>query len=192
MSTQSITHNGSPSIATAIAPGLNAGQRDFARRALLALVGLAFAAAAQTASAAIPSSERQVLVNIYTSTNGANWTPNTGWLGAAGTECTWYGIVCDSMQSHVTIIALGSNNLTGTLPSFTGLTNLLQFDISDNHLTGIFPAMTGLTNLTGFYGDTNQLSGPLPDLTGLTNLAEFTVAGNQLTGTLPAMGIDES
>jgi len=55
-----------------------------------------------TAQAVIPASERQVLIDLYNSTNGANWTNNTGWLGAVGTECSWYGITCDSTQSHVT------------------------------------------------------------------------------------------
>ena len=143
-------NKGNPGMATAKSPGLNARLRVFARRASLALVGLAFAAVAQTASAAIPASERQVLVNIYTSTNGATWATSTNWNGAPGTECTWYGVTCDNAQLHVTSISLGFNNLTGSIPPLAGLTNLSNFVVDTNQLTGTLPALTGLTNLVDF------------------------------------------
>ena len=54
-----------------------------------------------SASAAIPTSEREALVALYQSTNGNAWTDKTNWLGAAGTECTWYGVTCDEAQAHV-------------------------------------------------------------------------------------------
>ena len=37
------------------------------------------------AQASIPQQERDSLIALYNSTNGASWTHNTGWLGAAGT-----------------------------------------------------------------------------------------------------------
>ena len=37
------------------------------------------------AYSAIPNTERDALLALYTSTNGANWAYNDGWLGAAGT-----------------------------------------------------------------------------------------------------------
>ncbi|MBM87009.1 MAG: hypothetical protein CMQ41_01390, partial [Gammaproteobacteria bacterium] len=42
----------------------------------------------------VPQIERDALVALYNSTGGANWRDNTGWLGAAGTECDWYGVTC--------------------------------------------------------------------------------------------------
>jgi len=33
-------------------------------------------------------SERDALIALYNSTDGANWTDNTSWLGAVGTECS--------------------------------------------------------------------------------------------------------
>jgi len=42
-------------------------------------------------SAAIPAAERQALIDLYNSTNGASWTTITNWNGAAGTENTWFG-----------------------------------------------------------------------------------------------------
>ena len=53
----------------------------------LLLISLAGASYAQ-----IPQIERDALVALYNSTDGANWTDNTGWMGAAGTECLWFGV----------------------------------------------------------------------------------------------------
>jgi hypothetical protein len=39
------------------------------------LVGMAYSQ--------VPQIERDALVALYNSTDGANWTENTGWLGAA-------------------------------------------------------------------------------------------------------------
>ena len=41
------------------------------------------------ADAQMPPAERDALIALYNSTDGANWWDNTGWLGAPGTECDW-------------------------------------------------------------------------------------------------------
>ena len=46
------------------------------------------------AHAQIPTAERDALIALYNSTDGANWSDSTNWLGAVGTECTWYGVSC--------------------------------------------------------------------------------------------------
>lgn len=162
------------------------------------------------AVAAIPPTERQVLLNLYSSTNGAGWTTRTNWNGAAGTECTWYGITCDAGENHVDFVDLPNNNLTGTLPALgdltavrlfnvygnrlvgglpalSGLTQLVEFEVFGNQLTGPIPALTGLVNLYTFVVSDNRLTGPIPSLAGLTSLRHFHVADNQLTGTIPAL-----
>jgi len=160
------------------------------------------------ANANIPASERNALVALYTSTNGASWTNKAGW-NFAGFECFSFGVTCDATSSHVTQIKLGGNNLTGTLPdlsafpelrlfyvnhngltgeipSLAGLTKLATFDVSYNQLTGTIPLLSGLTKLNSFYVSSNQLTGPIPpSLSGLTNLAYFEANYNQLTGTIP-------
>jgi len=170
---------------------------------LAALFGVA-------AQAAIPQSERDVLIALYNSTGGGSWTTNTGWNGAAGTECSWQGVSCDGTSSHVIGITLSNNNLTGTIPALSGLANLALFDAQFNHLGGTIPVLTGLSNLnyfdvrynklTGsipslsglavlfhFYVDYNQLTGTIPSLASLTNLETFSASSNQLTGTIPSL-----
>src|SRR5712692_11863945 len=138
---------------------------------------------ASVARADIPSTERDVLVALYNSTGGAGWTVQTNWNGAPGTECTWYGVTCDSGSAHVIGIALVNNNLTGTIPSLTGLTALQSFDVST-----VCPSF--------MCSSPNQLTGPIPSLTGLTALQSFDVSNacpsfclshNQLTGTIPSL-----
>src|ERR1700693_1239647 len=79
------------------------------------------------ALAAIPDSERAVLIALYTSTNGDGWNSSAHWceracpasgtpvFAAAGTECGWYGVLCDAAGAHVQAILLDSNGLTGTI-----------------------------------------------------------------------------
>ncbi len=95
--------------------------RKALRLGYAALLGFALIG---TAQAAIPASERAVLLNLYNSTHGANWTNKTRWNDAEGTECFWYGVGCDGAENHVTYVILGQNNLTGSLPSLSGLTAL--------------------------------------------------------------------
>ena len=169
---------------------------------------LAASAMFTVAQAAIPTAERNALLALNASTNGASWGDSTGWNGPVGTECSWFGVTCDVGSSHVTGINLPNQNLTGVLsslssftnldvfvvylnqlsgpiPALTGLTNLGAFDVDSNQLTGSIPVLTGLTNLGYFYAYNNQLTGSIPDLTGLSNLAAFDVNSNQMTGSIP-------
>ena|ERR1700733_12198678 len=166
--------------------------------------------AATAAYGDIPSSERSALLTFFSSTGGSGWTDHTNWSGASGTECTWFGVVCDGIQSHVAGIVLPNNHLTGTLPALTAFTNLQNFDVDTNAITGTLPAintlssmqsfsvfnnkftgsipsLTGLSALQNIDVDTNQLTGSIPSLTGLSNLQTFVAFGNQLTGSIPSL-----
>src|ERR1700754_5130530 len=141
------------------------------------------------ASAAIPGSEREALLSLYQSTNGANWVNHANWLGAPGTECTWFGVVCDfETQSNVLHIELPDNNLDGPLPSsLRNLTKLTALYLTNNHLQGNLPPELGeLANLEFLYLQSNALSGPFPTQYGnLKKLALLSLYQNQLSGPLP-------
>ena len=112
-------------------------RKAFSVRALIAFACLFVFAA--SAYGAIPDAERQVLLNIFNSTNGSGRTNKTGWTGASGTECSWHGVYFNG--DHVTAIDLSSNNLTGSLPDLTGLSSLTVFEVHNNQLTGNPPAV---------------------------------------------------
>ncbi len=165
------------------------------------------------ANAQVPTTERDALIDLYNATNGAAWTDNSGWLGPAGTECTWHGVICSASPPVVVeVLSLAANNLDGTIPSslqnLTSLTGLLlpanaltgtippelgnltllsTLDLSDNQLTGEFPTFIyGLTALRRLELDHNQLTGGLSSAIGnLSALWYLDLSSNELTGLLP-------
>src|SRR6185436_2618496 len=116
------------------------------RKTILAVAALLLAV---RANAAVPTSERDALLAFYQSTSGDGWTNKTGCKGAAGTECEWFGILCDSEKANVVALEMPDNNLDGTLPSsIRNLTKLRALTLSVNHLRGALPAEIGeLSNL---------------------------------------------
>jgi Leucine-rich repeat (LRR) protein len=141
--------------------------------------------------AQITASEYQALMDLYQSTNGANWTNKTGWSTADPNVVQsvqgWYGIATDA-NGHITKLYLGGNNLTGTIPSSIGnLFMLNELLLQANNLSGTIPGEIGsLTNLYNLFLFYNQLSGSIPSSIGsLTNLNSLLLYNNQLTGSIP-------
>jgi uncharacterized repeat protein (TIGR02543 family) len=153
----------------------------------LTTICLAVELVGRCAFGAIPAGERSVLLQLYTSTNGAGWTDRTNWNGAVGTECSWYGVTCNAEESHVIRIDLAYNNLTGTLPSLGTLDSLYFLDVHNNWLTGSIPTLSSLTYLQHFDVGGNQLTGSIPSLGFLKKLIVVSVGGNQLTGQIPSL-----
>jgi hypothetical protein len=146
--------------------------------------------------AAIPDSERQVLIGLYNSTNGDNWVRKDNWkknpteFNDPGTENTWYGVTIGIVNWNETVtgIQLYSNNLAGTIPSELGsLSNLKDLDFWNNQLSGSIPPELGnLSNLQYLYLNSNQLMGSIPlSLSNLSNLDTLQLNDNQLTGSIP-------
>lgn len=161
------------------------------QKVLWCFVGaLVLAAAAVPAQAAIPAAQRQALIDLYNATNGAAWRDNTGWLGAAGTECSWYGVTCDGgQQTTVIYLRLSNNNLVGTLPDSIGdLTTLQELKMGWNSLSGPIPEEVGnLASLTRLELTSNQLTGDIPGtLADLSALQYLLLNSNKLDGALPA------
>ena len=135
-----------------------------------------------------PETERQVLIDLYQSTNGNDWVNHSGWLDVSGTECSWYGIYCNEDNTHVSEIKLPSNNLTGKIPnSINQLPYLTVFNLFKNNLTGQLPSEIGtLIGLTYLDLSSNHLTGSLPQELGyLTNLQNLMVYSNDFSGELP-------
>lgn len=180
--------------------------------AILTLVGCTL-----PALAAISASERQVLIDLYNSTAGDGWTHNNGWktggnFSVPGTECTWYGVACDTGGNRVTGLNLNDNNpvgplpaslntltalehlwansgdLRGPLPSLGGLSALREVSIQyQPDLTGPMPALAGLAALEDFYLNNTRVSGPIPPLTALPALRVLSLGHNQLSGAIPSL-----
>ena len=132
--------------------------------------------------------ERAALIALYNATNGPAWKKNTGWLGPETTECTWFGVSCDT-AGRVTGINLDLNNLAGTVPSeLANLSKLTSLSFAGNQLTGGVPDLLGsLSKLTRIDLNWNRLSGAIsPAIGGLTNLEYLYLDGNQLAGAIPA------
>ena len=135
---------------------------------------LAFTSCASIVGLTQPA-DCEALVALYNGTNGASWTNRTGWL-ATNAPCSWYGVACTS--GRVTQLALGNNNLNGTLPTQLGnLTSLTALNLASNRLSGTIPTELGnLTSLSSLYFQENALSGEIP--TTITNLLSVTVNFN--------------
>lgn len=134
----------------------------------------------------VPASECDVLVSLYASTDGANWTNDTNWVTSTTVE-DWFGVTVSA--GHVAQLDLYYNGLDGTIPTDLGdLTNMDYLRFNFNHLSGSIPSELGnLTNLTYFDLGNNQLTGGIPTSLGnLTKLTRFDVAGNRLDGGIPS------
>lgn len=147
----------------------------------------------------VPTAEHDVLVALFTGTNGAGWTHREHW-NTADPICpgvaanNWYGVTCDAGNTHVVQLVLQNNNLVGALPDLSALASLQTFDLANpgssltpNQLSGPLPRLSGLTRLQTFSAFGNQLGGPIPPLSALTNLQTFAVDANQLSGPLPSL-----
>jgi len=131
----------------------------------------------------ISSVECESLLELYHSTNGANWKNNEGW-NVTNTPCSWWGVTCENGGVTEIDFFIG-NQLTGTIPNFRGLPNLQKLVLWDNQLTGTIPDFSTLPNLQTLTLDSNQLTGTIPDFSALPNLDSLSLFNNKLTGTIP-------
>ncbi|MCP5050278.1 MAG: hypothetical protein GY940_24135, partial [bacterium] len=145
--------------------------------------------------ASIPAIEREALIALYNATDGDNWSNNSGWkegvlepdgFGPVGSEGNWSGITVS--DGHVTLIAITSNNLTGSIPPELGnLSNLESLFLYNNQLNGsIPPELADLSNLVELHLSGNQLSGSIPtELGNLSKLISLYLSSNRLSGNIP-------
>jgi hypothetical protein len=154
------------------------------KMALITTILLAVLTIATSTTGAVDA-ERAVLMALYDSTDGENWTNSTGW-GTGDPYCSWYGVTCDA--GIVTELTLISNHLSGTIPPELGnLSNLSLLNLKRNQLSGTIPPELGnMSNLGYLYLHSNQLSGTIPpELGNLSNLRFLWLFDNQLSDLIP-------
>ena len=143
------------------------------------------------------------LVRFYDATNGPNWTtswtltdPIDTWQGVTleGDSCVselrlngnnLSGTLIDFDLSSLKILLLSNNDLTGTIPNFSGIPILEEFRASNNQLSGSIPNFSAVPNFRKLYLSGNQIDGVIPDFSNTPSLREFGINNNQLVGSIP-------
>ncbi len=134
----------------------------------------------------ISNAEKQALIDLYTSTDGENWTNNTNWLTDTPI-CQWHGVTV--VDGKLTELVLSNNNLQGTIPESIGdLKNVEVIRLNHNGLIEVIPSTIGsLGVLKTLWLHGNQLSGTIPTAIGnIKSLENLTISNNRLSGQIPA------
>ncbi|CAM9188513.1 unnamed protein product [Ectocarpus sp. 6 AP-2014] len=129
------------------------------------------------------SSDRNALVALYRSTDGANWKKIDNWDTDAELS-QWHGVQVNG-GGRVVKLCLPNNNLQGRIPKELGvLSELETLELCENHLDGAIPGELGsLTELRTLILSKNQLTGCIPPELGfLGNLKLLRLSNNKLTG----------
>lgn len=141
--------------------------------------------------------EREALISLYLSTGGDQWTSNKGWkdgqlesdgFSYSGSECNWFGVICDKQKTKVIEIILSANNLSGILPSKIGnFKNMKNLNFWVNKISGMIPdEICKLNQLELLCLGSNKFRGNIPNCVGnLQNLKYLYFDTNSLTGTIP-------
>jgi Leucine-rich repeat (LRR) protein len=129
--------------------------------------------------------QRAVLLSLWESTSGVNWTSSHGWF-SSDSYCSWEGITCH--DKNIIKINLANNNLNGTIPNTIGtLIELAELHLENNYLAGSILLSSNWTQLTILTLNDNQIRGTIsPSIRQLINLVHFDVSHNQISGTLPS------
>ena len=151
-------------------------------------------------------SDSLALIDLYYAVGGTILDPDDSWLETPISEreeivlsddgCSVIEINLENrgLQGYIPAINLPSlavlnlshNELTGEIPSFQSLTNLINLDLSYNELTGSIPNFDSLGNLTYLDCSSNQLTGNIPSFENLTEVRYLYLSDNELTGNIPS------
>ncbi len=137
----------------------------------------------------VPQAQRDALVDLYNSTNGANWSNNTNWT-SSNPVSTWFGVTTTNIAGteHVTQINLSQNNLTGTLTSsIEDFTHLNSLQLNTNNIGGTIPvSIANLQELNLLLLAVNNLTGGIPsELGNMSSITYLNLGDNPLGGSIP-------
>jgi hypothetical protein len=147
------------------------------------------AVAAGTVSADVNPLVLNTLVQWFSSLGGSSWKKSDRWLQGDPCVNRWYGIGCDSTNSVILSMSLGSNGLNGTLPdvAFVGLSGLKRLVLSSNRIQGELPLDMDVPSLTYLDLSMNMLEGSVPSTLGQAGALQFLyLQGNLLEGPFPS------
>ncbi len=131
----------------------------------------------------ISVSECQSLLDLYNSTDGANWSDSaTNHWNGTNTPCSWRGVTCNN--GEVTQLHRSGNNLVDLLPDLA-LPALTELELKDNRLKGSIPDFSNLPGLTTLDLSGNQLDRSILDFSNLPELTSLNLSNNQLDWTIP-------
>ncbi|MEQ9660565.1 fibronectin type III domain-containing protein [Fulvivirga sp.] len=140
--------------------------------------------------------EIQALRDLYESTDGANWTDNSGWPTTAAEWETitsidqmigWKGVTVSA--GDIIYLTLTNLNLKGEVPSSLGnLDKLIRLHLNNNNLSGTIPQeLGGMSSLLQLHLNGNSLTGSIPSSLGnLALLNSLELGYNQLEGEIPS------
>lgn len=144
----------------------------------------------------LPQAQRDVLIAFYNATDGDNWTKNTNWrkpgddtqFNDPGTEHSWHGVSVTADYANVYKLVIGNNNLNGTLPNLSNLSQLEELRVGQSPLLGgnIPDTLNNLTQLHTISMYDCSFNGSPPDLSALSLLTWLDLRGNNLSGSIPA------
>lgn len=133
------------------------------------------------------AAERQVLVDFYQSTRGANWVKQDNWLSESVDPCQWHGVECDD-AGYVAQLTLYDNDLDGPLPeSLCRLERLHTLYFSFNRISGELPKNIGqCKSLKNLWLKANNIGGKIPDgICDAGTLEYIDLHVNSMSGPIP-------
>ena len=150
----------------------------------------------------IPEDEKQALIELFNSTNGAEWKSWTKWDLTASVD-QWKGVKIK--DGHVSELDLHSSNLQGKIPASIGaLTELVKIRLDNNLLEGPLPKELFQFQKLQELWLTNQrkqanagevreytLTGGLPDVIDMPQLKILELSDTGITGPLSEMKTPE-
>ncbi|XP_059449772.1 receptor protein kinase TMK1 [Corylus avellana] len=131
-------------------------------------------------SQANPTDDASVMLALKKSLNPPE---SLGWSDDSDPCGTWKHVVC-SVDKRVTRIQIGHQDLQGTLPlTLQKLTQLQRLELQYNNISGPLPSLSGLSSLEVLMLSNNQFSFiPSDFFAGMSSLQAFEIDNNPLSG----------